>query len=160
MVLRAHIQLCVTAMDILEKVPIWQKITHPHNSGSVVIILLEFCTIKGANRQMKLILIIFSKQKKNVLGKWTILGPKIVHTHNSRSAVRICLRFCTMKRANRSMKVIIMVCAFFLLFRTNELFQAGKQHILIALDRLKEFFKKFYRMKRANRQMKILLVVF
>ena len=152
MVLRARIQLCVTEPDILEKVPIWQKITHLHNSGSAVIILLEFCTIKGANRQMKLILIF--------LGKWIILGPKIVHTHNSRSAVRICFRFCTMKRANRLMKVIIMVCAKKFLFRTNGLFWAGKQHILITLDRLKEFYKKFCRMKRANRQMKILLVVF
>ena len=36
-----------------------------------------------------------------VWGKWTILGPKTVHPHNSGSAVRIFFKFCTMKRVNR-----------------------------------------------------------
>ena len=42
--------------------------------------------MKGANTQIKMILIIF--RKKN-WGKWTILGPKMVHPYNTRSAVRI-----------------------------------------------------------------------
>ena len=37
---------------------------------------------------MRMILIIFFK-KVFVWGKWTILGPKMVHPHNSGSAVRI-----------------------------------------------------------------------
>ena len=61
------------------------KIAHPHNSGSAGRTFLKFCTMKGANRQIKVILIIF--QKSFVWGKWTILGPKIVHPHNSGCAV-------------------------------------------------------------------------
>ena len=38
-------------------------------------IFLKFCTMKGANRQMRMILII--SPKKIVWGKWTILGPKV-----------------------------------------------------------------------------------
>ena len=36
-----------------------------------------------------------------VWGKWTILGPKTAHPHNSGSAVRIFFKFCTVKRADR-----------------------------------------------------------
>ena len=43
----------------------------------------------------------FSGGKNSHLGKWVILGPKIVHPHNSGSAGRIFLKFCTMKGANR-----------------------------------------------------------
>ena len=39
-------------------------------------------------------------EKKSYLGKWAILAPKMVHPHNSGSAVRIFLKFCTMKGAN------------------------------------------------------------
>ena len=42
----------------------------------------------------------FSEQNSH-LGKWAILGPKILHPHNSGSAGRIFLKICTMKRANR-----------------------------------------------------------
>ena len=35
------------------------------------------------------------------LGKWAILARKMAHPHNCGSAVRIFLKFCTMKRANR-----------------------------------------------------------
>ena len=38
----------------------------------------------------------FSK-KNSDLGKWAILGPKIVHPHNSGSAGRIFLKFCPVK---------------------------------------------------------------
>ena len=79
-----------------------------------------------------MILIVFHK---NVLGgKWTILGPKILHPHNSGSVVRIFLNFCIMERANRYMKVIIMVSTKKNLFRTNGLFWAQKWHILITMN--------------------------
>ena len=32
---------------------------------------------------------------------WKMDVPKIAHPHNSGSAGRICLKFCTMKEANR-----------------------------------------------------------
>ena len=38
--------------------------------------------------------------KKSHLGKWAILGPKMVHPHNSGSAVRIFLKLCTVKGAD------------------------------------------------------------
>ena len=37
------------------------KMTHPHNSGSTLRIFLKFCTLKGANMQMEIILMIFTK---------------------------------------------------------------------------------------------------
>ena len=40
-------------------------------------------------------------EKNSHLGKWAILGPKMVHPHNSGSAVRIFFKFSTVKRANR-----------------------------------------------------------
>ena len=40
---------------------------------------------------MRMMLIIF--QKKIVWGEWIILGPEMVHPHNSGSAVRIFLNF-------------------------------------------------------------------
>ena len=44
---------------------------------------------------MRMILIIF--QKKFVWGKWTILGPKMVHPHNSGPDVRIFFNFAQSK---------------------------------------------------------------
>ena len=51
--------------------------------------------------------------KKIIFGeKWTILNPilgsKMAHAHNSGSAVRIFSKFCTMKGANRYIKIILM----------------------------------------------------
>ena len=43
----------------------------------------------------------FSGKKNPHLRTWTILGLKVVHPHNSGSAGRIFLKFCTMKGANR-----------------------------------------------------------
>ena len=45
-------------------------------------------------------------QKKFVQDKWAILGPKMAHPHNSGSALRIFLKFCRMKGANRYMKIL------------------------------------------------------
>ena len=58
------------------------------------------------------------------------------------------------------MKVVIMVCTKKNMFMTNGSFWCRKWHILITLDRPKEFFSKFCRVKGANRYMKVLLVVF
>ena len=49
-------------------------------------------------------ILIFST-KKIVWGKWTILGPKVTHPHNSTSAVNFFFfKFCRMKGADRYMK--------------------------------------------------------
>ena len=40
-------------------------------------------------------------EKNSHLGKLAILGTKMAHPHNSASVVRIFLKFCTMKGANR-----------------------------------------------------------
>ena len=42
----------------------------------------------------------FQKEKKFGANE-AILGPKIAHPHNSGSALRIFLKFCTMKMANK-----------------------------------------------------------
>ena len=50
------------------------NIGHPHNSVSPGKIFLKFCTKKGANRKMRMILIIF--QKIVCLGQMDHFGPK------------------------------------------------------------------------------------
>ena len=108
------------------------KMADPHNSGLAQRIFLKFCRMKGANRYMKMIIIFL---KKKIGGKWTILGPKMMHPHNSGFAVRIFFfTFCTMKSANSYMKVIIMV-------RTKKISSNGpfwirKWHILVTLDQV------------------------
>ena len=42
---------------------------------------------------------------KKYRGKWAILGMKMVCPHNSGSAVRIVLQFCTMKWVKRDMEI-------------------------------------------------------
>ena len=79
----------------------------PKNCTSSILITLDLledfffksCTMKGANRYMKMILIIF--QKKIVWGKCAILGPKVVYPQISGSLIGIFFKFCTMKSANR-----------------------------------------------------------
>ena len=49
-------------------------------------------------------------QKKFVQDKWTILGPKMENpSHNSGSALRIFLKICRMKGANRYMEISLVV---------------------------------------------------
>ena len=94
-----------------------------------------------------------------VWSKWTILGPKMVHPHNSGSAVRIFLKICTMKRVNSQMKVIIMV--FNNGFVQDKLAILGLKMVHPLNSGLAlRIFLKFCRMKGANRYMKMLLVVF
>ena len=47
--------------------------------------------------------------QKNFRGKWAILGMKMAHSHNSGSAVRIVLQFCTIKGTKRYMKILLVV---------------------------------------------------
>ena len=49
------------------------------------------------------------ERNKAYLGTWAILSPKMAHPHNSGSAPRIFLKFCTMKRANRQKNLILLV---------------------------------------------------
>ena len=50
------------------------NIAHPHNSGSAGRIFIKFCAVKGANSEMRILLIIF--QKKICLGQMDHFGPK------------------------------------------------------------------------------------
>ena len=47
--------------------------------------------------------------KKNYLWQSAILGPKIAHPLNAGLALRIFLKFCRMKGANRYMKILLVV---------------------------------------------------
>ena len=46
------------------------KMAHPHNSGSAISIVLQFCTMEGANRDMEIILMFF-KNKILFGGIWS-----------------------------------------------------------------------------------------
>ena len=50
------------------------KIAHPRNSGSAGRIFIKFCAGKGANSEMRILLIIF--QKKICLGQMDHFRPK------------------------------------------------------------------------------------
>ena len=56
---------------------------------------------------MEVIIMVWTK--RNVQGKWAILGPKMAHPHNSGSALRSILKFCRMKGADRYMKILLLV---------------------------------------------------
>ena len=83
----------------------------------------------------------FFEKKNSHLGKWAILGLKTVHPHNSGSAGRIFLKFCTMKGANRQMRLILIIFEKKKLFGVNGPFWTQKWHIVIILDPLQDFFK-------------------
>ena len=76
-------------------------------------------------------------------GQMDHFGPK----NGTFSQLWICckdfFKFCTVKRANRQMEVIIMVCTKKIVLRTNGPFWARKWHIFVTLDWLQEFFKNF-----------------
>ena len=50
------------------------KMVHPHHSGSAVRIVLQYCTMKGAKRDMEIILMVFLK--KIFWGNLVILAQK------------------------------------------------------------------------------------
>ena len=92
-------------INILRKLHPWEK------SGSQI-------TAKNCSRPVRFqySLIIDNSRlmnkfsdKNSHLGKRATLGSKIVHPHNSGSAGRIFLTFCTMKVANRQMRVILLI---------------------------------------------------
>ena len=56
---------------------------------------------------MKVIIMVCAK-KKFVQDKWAILGFKMAYPHNSGSALRIFLKFCRMKGANRYIKMLVV----------------------------------------------------
>ena len=56
-------------------------------------------------------------EKYLVWGKWVIYDPEChILPHNSGSAVRIILQFCTMKGAMRDMEIILIVLLKEILF--------------------------------------------
>ena len=57
---------------------------------------------------MKVIRMVCTK-KLFVQDKWTILGPKMAHPHNSGSALRIFKTFCRIKGANTYMEILLIV---------------------------------------------------
>ena len=50
------------------------KMAHPHNSGSVVRIVLQFCIMEVAKRDVEIN--DFSEKKKSYLGRFGLFGPK------------------------------------------------------------------------------------
>ena len=67
------------------------KMVRPHNSGSAVRIVLQFCSIKGSKRFMKIILMVFLK--KSYMGQFGHFDPKIVDPHNFGCALRFFFNF-------------------------------------------------------------------
>ena len=88
--------------------------------------------MKGVNRKMRVILIIF--QKMFVWGKWTILDPKMAHSHNSWSALRIFLKFNKIKGANRYMKILLVVFREKKFILGNLIFLAFRSFFTLGLD--------------------------
>ena len=82
---------------------------------------------------MEIVLTTFPK-KVFVWGKWTNLDPKMTYPHNSGSTLRIYLKFCTLKRANMQMEVILTTFTKDFLFRANGAFWTQKWHIAVTLD--------------------------
>ena len=66
---------------------------------------------------------------------WTILGPKMAQPHNSGSTGRIFLKFCTMKGADRYMRIILVIVQK-KLFGENGLFWVQISYIFRTLDPL------------------------
>ena len=79
---------------------------HPHNSEFAPRIFLKLYTMKGANRYIKVILMIFTK--KPLFKEMDYFGSEN-GTSNSGLTLRIFLRFCTMKGANRYLEIILTV---------------------------------------------------
>ena len=91
----------------LHKILVWgkwctlgTKIVHPHDSGSIQKIVFKFCKIKRAKRYMKIvfftIIFFYGFFEKNLArailgGTRFILDPKMMHSHNSGSGLRIFL---------------------------------------------------------------------
>ena len=111
-----------------------------HNSGSALIrIFLKILDKERGQEAYKNHINGFSK-KIWFVGKWTILGPKLVCPRNTVYALRSFSKFCTMKGAKRHMKITLMVFRKKVLFKANGPFWAQKLCIFITLDLLKWYF--------------------
>ena len=66
------------------------RMAHSHKSRSVVKIVLQFCTMKAAKRDMEIILMVFLKKIwKYDSGQLGLSGPKMVRPHNFGLALQI-----------------------------------------------------------------------
>ena len=75
------------------------------------------------------------------------LGPRMLHPHNSASAVGIFLQFYTMKKAKRDMEIILMVFQKKNLIKSNLVIWVSKWYVLITLDLLSGFLLILYNKK-------------
>ena len=82
--------------------------SHPHNSGSAVRIVLKILNNENC-QQVDERNDNYLYKKKFVQGKWAVLGPKMGYPRNSGLALRIFLNFYRMKGANRYMKILVVV---------------------------------------------------
>ena len=87
-----------------------------------------------------------------------IFGPKMPHPHNSGLTLRIFLKFCIMKGANRCMKIVLMA------FPKKCLWQMGHLRPKMAYPHNSGSTVKIVlqccTMKGAKRDMEIILIVF
>ena len=67
------------------------KMAHLHNSVSALRIFFKFCTMKGANKYMEIILMTFPE--KSCLAQLDHLGLKMAHPHNSGSPQELFYNF-------------------------------------------------------------------
>ena len=79
---------------------------HPHDSGSTLRIFKILYTGKGQELDESNITGFYQKKFS---WKMVILGPKMGHPHNSGSALRLFFKFCTMKEADKYMKILSVV---------------------------------------------------
>ena len=75
-------------------------------------------------------------QKNFFQDKWTVLGLKVAHSHDSGSAVRIFLKFCRMKGAHRCMKILLPLFEKKILWR-NLMFLAFRPIFTVWLGMVK-----------------------
>ena len=85
------------------------KIVNPHNSRLAVRTFLKFYTMKRVDEIGRWKLWKWFVPKKFVWYKWAILGQKVAHPYNSGSALRMFVKLCKMKGANRYMKILLVV---------------------------------------------------
>ena len=98
------IMVCTKKFFSWQMVILGPKMAHLHKSGSARIIFLKFCIMKGANRYMEILLVVF--EKKNSFGaNWA--RPLFIGSLNSQDMIRIlkqwrhdfsgkhlCIRYC------------------------------------------------------------------
>ena len=76
----------------------------PHNSRSGPIIFSKFCTVKGAKKYVKIILMVYPKRFLFGANGFA-MGIKMMHPYNSGSTLRIVYKFCMTKEAEWYTKI-------------------------------------------------------